>query len=469
MLRVDLLRISYNRGLAKLLFIDERYNELVYEIASLFKVGKTIGDIKEEGKYLKKVYNPKLVDGILTIILRKVRVESSYPLDPRIIRSKLFSRGPATSEEEREKIIRSVFRELGFNPIKYIYSDLEEELEVVQVPPLRPIDIIKEYNAELLQTSLLKAVSLRIYTKQNWKEIIYVAKKLGLMYNAYSNPLYLEVFGPASLLKLTERYGRSMAMLLPYIMKDPGWEVEGEIVGKGSRTYLLKVSHKDATFPEVEGHGMRFDSYIEKEFYSKLKVIAKEWSIEREPEPIVVENSVFIPDFAVKKGRIKVYIEIVGFWTKEYLKRKEEKVRNLSVPLLLIVDESLGYGGIEGSNVIKFRKSINMAAVYIWLKNYFGKVERGDKRVKLEGEVIPINEVPNYYNGFQNGSINDYIKLKRYLIKKKLFNSLKDKDYDGMRLSDLLEKYGDYIVDLLEYLGYKIRWINVTEAVVKKA
>ena len=50
----------------------------------------------------------------------------------------------------------------------------------------------------------------------------------------------------------------------------------------------------------------------------------------REPDPLILSNGkAFIPDYVFEKYGVKVYLEIVGFWTEDYLKRKLEKIKDL--------------------------------------------------------------------------------------------------------------------------------------------
>jgi len=48
---------------------------------------------------------------------------------------------------------------------------------------------------------------------------------------------------------------------------------------------------------------------------------------------------VFIPDFGFEKNGVKAYLEVVGFWTDEYLQKKLGKLRESTLrtcSLLLI-------------------------------------------------------------------------------------------------------------------------------------
>jgi hypothetical protein len=54
------------------------------------------------------------------------------------------------------------------------------------------------------------------------------------------------------------------------------------------------------------------------------------WRLEREPEPLLLEQSIFIPDFAFTRGQRRIYVEILGFWTPSYRERKIAKLQQLS-------------------------------------------------------------------------------------------------------------------------------------------
>ena len=90
-----------------------------------------------------------------------------------------------------------------------------------------------------------------------------------------------------------------------------------------------------------------FDSSIEEKFFKFFKKeVPKGWTVVHEPEPIIVPETgtLFIPDFGLIRGNIKVYLEIIGFWTESYKKKKKEKLRVLKdyiedLKLILLIDE----------------------------------------------------------------------------------------------------------------------------------
>jgi predicted nuclease of restriction endonuclease-like RecB superfamily len=77
-----------------------------------------------------------------------------------------------------------------------------------------------------------------------------------------------------------------------------------------------------------------FDSSIEQAFSEAFSALSGSqgvdgWRLEREPEPLLLSSSIFIPDFALSRGPQRIYVEILGFWTPSYRERKVQKLREL--------------------------------------------------------------------------------------------------------------------------------------------
>ena len=450
--------------------------DLANEILSLFREGKKLGEIEEEVEYLEKIYDYKLVRGFVRLLTRLCEFEADSPIPPIEIRRKLFQYGPILDEKEREKIIEKVNKELGVNTIRYMFSDLDEEKKIIKFNEIKAEDLIKWYNLSLLQTLLFKSYKLTVYVSSNWKEIVKRAKWLGLMYFAYDKPLRLEFVGPATLVKLTEKYGRNLAVLLPFIISSPEWKIEAEIVlgKKTKRIYKLKVeNYKELKAIEIDEK--RFDSSVEEKFYNDFLSVAKDWKIIREPEPLVVDNRLFIPDFLVEKGNLRVYIEIVGFWTKEYVKEKLEKLKKIKEPMLVLLNEELGKEKFQGMSVITYKRKVDISQVYKWLKQleakYFGNLTID---YNISGDVVSLTDIANKYSipvdilRKNLKSFPGYILLKNYYVSEKVIEKLKQEDFNNKKLSELLSRYGNYIVEVIEYLGYKLQWKGISDAIVIK-
>jgi predicted nuclease of restriction endonuclease-like RecB superfamily len=89
-----------------------------------------------------------------------------------------------------------------------------------------------------------------------------------------------------------------------------------------------------------------YDSSIEQTFAEAFQALANSdgadgWRLEREPEPILLTyastetvpstalQGIFIPDFALTRENLRIYVEILGFWTPAYRERKIAKLQLL--------------------------------------------------------------------------------------------------------------------------------------------
>ena len=85
---------------------------------------------------------------------------------------------------------------------------------------------------------------------------------------------------------------------------------------------------------DVAGASSFYDSSIEQSFAEAFSALehnrgADGWQLEREPEPLLLEQGILIPDFALTRAGRRLYVEILGFWTPAYRERKIQKLRQL--------------------------------------------------------------------------------------------------------------------------------------------
>ena len=77
-----------------------------------------------------------------------------------------------------------------------------------------------------------------------------------------------------------------------------------------------------------------YDSALEARFASEFAALeraeaAHGWRLEREPEPLLVGETILVPDFALTRGMRRVYLEIAGYWRPGYRERKARKLTAL--------------------------------------------------------------------------------------------------------------------------------------------
>jgi predicted nuclease of restriction endonuclease-like RecB superfamily len=177
----------------------------------------------------------------------------------------------------------------------------------------------------------------------------------------------LEISGPFSLFRHTLLYGRALAELLPHLAWCARFEIRAACALRGR---LAKVTFEsgDPIFPAVPP--TPYDSRLEERFARDVSRLAPDWDLLREPEPVRAGGTLIFPDFLLRhrlRPQRRIFIEIVGFWTPDYLAAKLDKLRQADLPAcILCVDEdrACAVGELPPAlPVVHFRRRIDAAAV----------------------------------------------------------------------------------------------------------
>jgi uncharacterized protein len=502
---------------------------------------------------------------------------STIPIiDPPRIRKAVFEesskRGFALTELERKEIADSVASKLHLSShdvvLKAMWSDLDDNLILDHFDVIGPEALVGWYNLSLMQTLLFNCTKLDFYISGglNWKRVLRSVKRLGLMYHLQQpqqqqeNRIICSLEGPLSLFKLTDRYGTLLAKLLPSIIfssdkkRESGsggggeWHLDAWIVRKtmdGRKIYEFKISKNElpelltdpySSFPpssstekEVAGSSSlyndyyNFDSAVEEKFARRFEQAETGWRLTREPDPLVLSNGgAFIPDFMFEKYDKKIYLEIVGFWTKEYLERKLQKLADIFISadsrkkktnnnkaghlLFIALNEDFACSKSSFSSIVpkgqlifykndmvpvkpilEYLKSIDREMIERKVNDPNLKIELGkdhDDDNNNNNAVISIHEVAQKYcipaEVARRISLRDnkekYIEAGMYLIPKSKEHKLESLLAGTTRFIDacsILSKEGipeSCHAELIVKLGYDVSWqsIDASAAVIVK-
>lgn len=210
------------------------------------------------------------------------------------------------------------------------------ELQTLRQPPkdLTARALLSRYNVAQLQAALYKATHLQVLAESHFKFILRQAKLAGLMHRIErlqhrDRVVFLFDFdGPVSSLRTTWRYGIRYAQLIPSLLAIDGWTLQATIAGAKQGTFDLQLSADDGLKGEKTGPD-EYDSELEKQILEAWQQSAPEgWVLEREPEILYNGQTVLTPDFVLRQrgNRRRFMVEVVGFWTPEYLADKAEKL-----------------------------------------------------------------------------------------------------------------------------------------------
>lgn len=272
---------------------------------------------------------------------------------------------------DEELPYREAAEELGLSgalrsdPGRLIYADHPGERVLRRAPRWDAATLLDRYNLELARGVLLDAESVTLRARGGWKELLRAVKLARVMYRLEPEhtrtrrrrqAYRLELTGPAApFLAHPRRYGARFASVVPALVRAPSWSLEARIQREGRpATYRLA-----AGAPVGKGRRARYDSRWEAELARELRgamaeggggrVARSDWTLHREATLVHLGDELLLPDFTLRHrdGR-EVLVELVGFWTPEYLEEKLRKLRRAGIPnLVLVVSRKLAAGGGE--------------------------------------------------------------------------------------------------------------------------
>jgi hypothetical protein len=228
---------------------------------------------------------------------------------------------------------------------------------------------------------------------------------------------------------------------------------------------------------------------VEQDFARRFKVLHSGWKLTREPGPLPVGRRVMIPDFLFEKAGMKVYMEVAGFWTPEYLRHKLQQLRDVEgVDMIVAADRSNACQRLDRMgrrlNIIYYKRKVPLRFILDHLnsredelrKHQLKKLQGMD--LKVEGAVVEVKEIAEKLDvlesvveeEFRERSISGYNLLGDVLIRedvlkmieKRLNQRITEGDLTLREATQLIEKWGGVRpTRILETLGYRIEWHGI--------
>ncbi|MEM2901414.1 MAG: DUF790 family protein [Candidatus Bathyarchaeia archaeon] len=514
MLPSSLLMTKTRRGV-----ITPVYAELTEENINVAKrliqayeshIGVKKGVLKDYVSELEDLgYDYRYVRGLSILLDRRSVFRFRVESNPADIRRRVFELvgedGVPTNLDARKTILEKTASKLGIRVEEVeslLYADLEDELFLEDFKPLEAGKLVKWYNLALTQTLLFYSTEVKFTALGNWQRIFREVKRLGLIYDVWEEGgkrCWVKVDGPLSLFKLNRRYGTALARLLPIVVKGGDWVLEAKVLRSGfdghSRLLDFRIEEwKHGKLLEAEDQlesVTAYDSGVERDFALRFEALNTGWKMRREPEPIPAGGAVIIPDFSFEKGGSKVYMEVVGFWTSEYLKRKIEKLGMLKdLEMIVAVDEELACHRVDrlkgAFDVVYFKGKIPLKPVLAHLKGVEERLKSRETREisektileNLNKPVVGLDELAERI-GVMEEALKEFLRDKRILgyrvlpgllvreeTLREIDLSLKRRLTEGTlslsEASKIIEKLGGVKpIMLLEALGYGVKWRGI--------
>ncbi|MEW6359472.1 MAG: DUF790 family protein [Planctomycetota bacterium] len=270
------------------------------------------------------------------------------------------------------------------------WADIEAELyaDVMEFHRLKAFpgyasakDLLSRYNVAQAQTCLYRAERMVITASADFKTILRYVKLFGLLHDISRrgpSAYRIDLSGPVSALRHTQRYGVAFAKLLPALLLCKGWTMEAFVRTPWDRMARFSLSSREG----LTGHmppPEEFDSTVEEKFARKFGSERDGWRLMREARILRQGQTVFVPDFLfLHEDGTEVLFEIVGFWTPEYLERKRETLRRFRnhAILLAVPEKSLREDATIPDDVIPYKTALQLAPILAALARMRGRSAR---------------------------------------------------------------------------------------------
>mgnify|MGYP001609778517 FL=1 len=284
--------------------------------------------------------------------------------------------------DTREAAVEAAARELDVSAADIeasLFADLgTQRLVASSDEPPDTAAVIARVNFSLAAGHLCRAVSIALEFQGQARRVVAALRASRLVAQVHGKGLDLRIdlSGPLSLHRPTTVYGHALARFLPALAACDRWRLSATCLIDGELRHLT-LSHHDPVFSGALP-AARFDSQLEIRFHRDFLKLGSGYTIVREPRPMATPTGWVFPDFAVQRraGGEPIFIELVGYWTPEYLRQKLIGLAAARITrLLLCVDDSLALGDQtlpEGAALLRYRRRVPASDLIAMLGNRFG-------------------------------------------------------------------------------------------------
>ena len=361
MLPLDLLRYRIKEDEIHARYVNpknRKYRAIARDLIEIYTahLNKTKGSLASTlADYEAADTNYQVKRGLAKLLEDRSEFTVQSPVEPEVLREKIFTyaskRHPTVTKRDRlhphtrPKALAKIADELnvsGDAVMAGMYADLEENRLLTEFEPPTTEWLLDRYNVALAQAMLYRAseMTIRIYRNipTKYKLVFQFIKFFKLMHVVEGNNAdgyHIVLDGPASMFRLSQKYGIQMALFLPALLHCDRWWLDATIIMNKKDHLQFNLSDEFGLQSHYRDPG-EFDSELERIFATQFDEIDTDWTLERETDIINLKDTVMIPDFAFSHpdGR-RALMEIVGFWTPDYLQKKLWKLKRAAMPNMI--------------------------------------------------------------------------------------------------------------------------------------
>ncbi|MFQ5520500.1 MAG: DUF790 family protein [Candidatus Methylomirabilia bacterium] len=311
-------------------------------------IGESRGHVRNAARVALEGFRPDRVEAVIKLLDEAATYDwprGGRQAEPRL---RLFEAAgrehPVLERDQAGCLLRVAFEadpDRHDEVVARLYADYPEFHTLRAFPAGYSAEALRaDYNLAQAQALLYSATQVVVEARADFKHIVRYARLARLLHRIQrerDGGYRLAFDGPNSVLRHTHAYGVDFAKFLAALVQVRGWRMTAEIaLRKGWRPFTFTLSAADGLRSRVPSPVL-FDSSLEETFAHKFGAERAGWRLRREAAILEAGEALVIPDFVfTHEDGTEVPLEIVGYWTPEYLKEKLEKLRKVKARAFIV-------------------------------------------------------------------------------------------------------------------------------------
>lgn len=364
MLTADLVDVRRVGKELRLVPLDARVRARATELAGVFlhlaraHVGRSREEFEEAcAAVATGPRERRLCDGLCKLIEDRCEFDAEAPVDPEELRREVFLRASQARTEgtfERQSLVARIAEERSLSESaleQALYADLRGAHTLKAVDAIAPADLVEVYDLAQAQAVLLRAVRITVEvecrTPGAYRALFQKLKFLRLLYSIKPRSeggYRIEIDGPFSLFESVTKYGLQLALALPAVRACDAFSLEAEVRwGRDRAPLTFRMKEQNNPSSTAEEPPRLCDEVTR--LVQSLQALETQWSVSPSMDILTLPGlGLCVPDlvFWHPARRAPVYLEVLGFWSREAVWRRVELVQSgLSHRILFAVSKHL--------------------------------------------------------------------------------------------------------------------------------
>ena len=367
MLTADLVRTRRRNGQLQVIGIKGKAEARARELAqvllqlTLEQEGNTYAHLQEAWESVHAAPSErKLLLGLQKLIEDQCQFEETAGLDARELREAVFLQAAAARRSaafDRIAVLQAVAAEHSTEPEVIeanLYSDLRSEHVLAKSCRATEADLVQSYIEGQYQAVLLRAVhvtaTVRCARPAAYRELFRTLKFRRLLFTVHEEEsgYRLEIDGPFSLFEAVTKYGLQLALAFPVLRRCDSLDLVARLRwGKTREELRFEYSERRGPSGRSDGRetSLATDGLPDEvvAFVEAFERTKSAWSVAVNERLINLPGlGVCVPDLVFRSGQEGVYLEVMGFWSRDAVwKRVEMSEKGLSEKVIFAVSSRL--------------------------------------------------------------------------------------------------------------------------------